>query len=134
MKFFLISVIFGICILFSGCSLKMGSFSEQTHFTYPNSNVKPLGYVKAALSKTSYFIPPAITNEDVTNLMNDALAQKSGADLIINYRVNTINTCYPFDVMPIFWKTDIILEGTAVNMEVGIQELQETVEKSKYKY
>jgi len=132
MKFFLTSVIIGTCVLFSGCSLKMGSFSAQTHFTYPNSNVKPLGYVRAVLSKTSYLVPPTITSEDIINLMNDALAQKSGADLVINYRVNTINTCYPFDVMPVFWKTDIILEGTAVNMEIGIKELQEAVEKSKY--
>ncbi len=120
-----------VCMVFSGCSTILGGFYEQTHFSYPNSNIKPLGHVKAALSKTSVFIPPVVTEEDIRSLLNKALAQQSEADLIINYRTNTINTVY-IPTLPIFWKTDVILEGTAVSMEVGAQELQEAVEKSKY--
>ena len=72
----------------------MGKFDTNTHFAYPNSNITPLGQVKVATNKSSILIPPFIAYDDVKELINKGLAQKPGADLIINYKVDTTVTSY----------------------------------------
>ena len=67
-----------------------------------------------------------LDKEKVLKLMNDALAQKPGADMIVNYRLDTTYTMYPFYIVQ-----TIKLEGTAANMQVGEKDL---LEKSKYKW
>jgi hypothetical protein len=107
---------------FSGCSTKFGDFAEQTHFSFPNSNVKPLGHVEASKVKWGFVIPPSLTADDVREMINEALAQKAGADLVINYKTDTKVTGIPF-----VYKLTMTLSGTAVSMEVGEQELFDQV-------
>ena len=125
-----ISTIFIILgfFVFTGCSLTVGKFDANTHFAYPNSNITPLGHVKVATSKSSILIPPDITYNDVKELIDKGIAQKPGADLIINYKVDTTVTSY----LGLFYSLEITLQGTAVKMEVGEKELQETIKKSRY--
>lgn len=114
----------GISVLLGGCSTTIGSFKPATHFTYPNSNVRPLGHISITEKDGRFLLPPELTKEKILKLMNDALTQKPGADMITNYRIDTTYTMLPFYTIQ-----TIKLEGTAVDMEVGDQEL---LEKSKY--
>jgi hypothetical protein len=123
-------IVIAVCASFFGCTQKMGTFSEQTHFSYPNSNVKPLGQVKSSIKKTRILFPYLYKAEDIKGLINEALAQKPGADLLINYKTDTKITSLPFPPY-LIWQT-VTLEGTAASIEVGEQELQEAIEKSGY--
>ena len=116
-----------ICTLFWGCTSKMGSFSDETHFSYPNSNVKPLGKVSVSITKSSFFIPPILTSQDARKLMHEALRQEAGADMIINYSIDTQYTSIFF-----YHKSTTILEGTAVTMEIGKQIFKETIDQIEY--
>jgi len=108
-----------------GCSTTVGTFQPTTHFAYPNSNVQPLGHISASISEGSFIFPPSLDKEKILKLMNDALAQKPGADMITNYRLDTTYTMYPY-----YTVQTVKIEGTAAKMEVGEQDL---LEKSKYK-
>lgn len=102
-----------------GCSSTIGTFTPSTNFTYPNSNVRPLGHVKVSAKKEDFFFAPALTKDNVTDLMNDALAQQPGADMLVNYRLDTTYTMFPF-----YYIQTITLEGTAVDMiTLGEQDL-----------
>lgn len=114
----------GISVLLGGCSTTLGSFKPATHFTYPNSNVRPLGHISISQKEGRFLFPPELSKEKILKLMNDALTQKPGADMIINYRIDTTYTTFLFYTIQ-----TIKLEGTPVDMEVGEQEL---LEKSKY--
>jgi hypothetical protein len=118
-------------IFTAGCSAKFGSFEEKSHFAFPNSNVKPLGQVSVEKSKTSFIIPPSLDAADVRELLGQALQQKAGADLVINYKVDTKITVIPIPIFSIFTLT-MSLSGTAVSMEVGEKELMETIKQVGY--
>lgn len=117
------------CAFLTSCSTTRGGFGEQTHFDYPNSNVKPLGHVSATVKKTGFFFPPSWGAEDVKTLIERALSQKPGADILINYKTNTTFTSWV--ILPIY-SSEMVLEGTAVSMTIGRQELQEQFNDSKY--
>lgn len=109
----------------SGCTTTGGFFKEQSHFDYPNSNVKPLGAVKSTFSKGRFLIPYTPKKQDVIKLIDDALAHKPGSDILINYYINTSYTEYPFFIV-----TKMTLHGTAATMVVGEQNL---VNESRYR-
>lgn len=106
----------------AGCSMTMGNTGDKTHFAYPNSNVQPLGEVSSSFSKTTFLIPPMIETGDIKKLMEDALIQKPGSDLLINYKIDTTMTMFP--VVPIYMLR-VDLKGTASKMTVGLKELKE---------
>ncbi len=121
-------IAFGVLIISfmqAGCSTTRGTFEPTTHFAYPNSNVQPMGHISATVSEGSFLIPPTLDKEKVLKLMNDALAQQPGADAVVNYRLDTTYTGYL-----IYYVQTVKLEGTAVKMQVGEQDL---LEKSKYR-
>ena len=123
------AAIFSVIILqfLSGCTTTMGMIGDKSHFTYPNSNVEPLGTVSAEVSKTSFLIPKSFDKEDIRQLFNQALIQKAGADVLINYRIDTKFTTIP--VIPLIFST-VTISGTAAKMTVGQKELLEL--KSTY--
>jgi hypothetical protein len=125
MRYLSISGIAAIAVFQIGCSTTHGTFEPTTHFGFPNSNIQPLGHISTSISEGQFLIPPSLDKEKVLKLMNDALAQKPGADMIINYRLDTTYTMYP-----LYTVQTIKLEGTAANMQVGEKDL---LEKSKYK-
>ncbi len=114
--------------IITGCSMKAGSFDTETHFSFPNSNVTPLGQVKSTLSRWSFLASP-VEGDDALNLVNEAISQKSGADLMINYTLDTKMTMFPLFI----YKTDMVVDGTAAKMNIGEQELQNKLDIVKYR-
>jgi hypothetical protein len=106
-----------------GCSSTRGTFQPNTHFAYPNSNVQPLGHVIGNVKEGSFIIPPELTKEKALKLISDTLAQKPGADMIVNYRLDTTYTVYPFYSLPLYIVQEIKLEGTAAKMDLGEQNI-----------
>ncbi len=122
-----IAVMYFLCMT-AGCGSKLGSFDSESHFSFPNSNVTPLGQVKSSLSRWSFFVFP-VEGDDALNLVNEAMAQKPGADLMINYVLDTKMVMFP----PLFYKADMTVEGTAAKMEIGEQGLGKTLDQLKYR-
>lgn len=125
MNLFYIIGVLTFSLFLTSCSTTQGSFEPTTHFGYPNSNVQPLGHISVTETEGRFLLPPELDKEKILKVMNDALAQKPGADMIINYRIDTTYTSYPFYIVQ-----TIKLEGEAAKMNVGEKEL---LEKSKYR-
>ena len=118
-------------VLAPGCSTTVGDTYPSTHFTFPNSNVKPMGTVSAQKTKGSVFIPRVFKSKDLVEVMNDALAQKPGSDILINVKADTVLTQIPIPILTIYF-TKWRIEGTAAKMEVGEKDLRDTMEEIKY--
>jgi hypothetical protein len=128
MKLILLLIIASSVGLLAGCIVEGGRFSPESHFSFPNSTVVPLGQVKATRSRWSV-LTPSLSGDDALELMREALAQKAGADLIIDYVLDTTTTIFP----PFIYKTDMVFEGTAVKMTIGRQELQSILNQANYR-
>lgn len=106
----------------SGCTV--GYFyrlGPQSHFAYPNSNVKALGPVKLKTQTKTSVTPQVTTGDNDEMVYNKAIAQVAGANMILDYvRVSTV---YKWPGLPIYWNEEE-LEGTAAQMEVGKQGLK----------
>lgn len=102
----------------TGCYSKMGGFEPNSHFAYPNSNVKALGPVEASDYKLGFIFGRSVDSKFITGIYNEAL-KKSGGDLIIDSKVD-ISTfmLWPFSVMT------LTVDGTAATMALGKQELK----------
>jgi hypothetical protein len=111
-----------------GCTMNMGNYGTNSHFAYPNSNVTPLGQVKATTSKIGFIIPPSYDDGEIITLTQDAIAQQQGADLLLNFTLDTKMTIFPF-----IYKMDITIDGTAAKLDVGTQELKDFYDRVKYK-
>lgn len=94
----------------------------QSHFDFPNSNVRPIGPVKVKQpGRSSLFYPPMPTGDDDMALYNAALQQVEGGDLVTDYIKTT--RLYSAWLVPIYWSEHEI-EGTVAEMEVGRQRLR----------
>lgn len=127
MKLIKVIVVTFSLVLITGCAVTAGRFNTETHFSFPNSNVVPLGQVKSTMSRWSFLLPN-VTGDDALGLMKEALAQQSGTDLVINYVLDTKTTIFPLFI----YKTDMVLEGTAAKMEIGEQELRSVIKQVEY--
>ena len=117
MKIYLIGM---VSILLSACTTVSYDLHPQSHYDYPNSNVKPLGEAVGKVSQTSFFIPPmGINGEMERQAIEDALKTKPGSDILINYISETKRT-----MLPIINIIDYTVHGTAASMSVGIQKLK----------
>lgn len=114
--------VLSLALLVSGCTVgQFHRMGPQSHFSYPNSNVKTVGPVKVELRGTSSWLTPLsfMTSEIDQRVFNAAIAQADGADLITDYiRTTTIKK-----FLGIYWTTEY-LEGTAARMEIGKQHLR----------
>lgn len=115
-----IFIIVLLAFTFFGCTMKIGQFVPNSHFAFPNSNVKPLGHVSAEVSKVRVFVAAMVDKKMIDEVMNKALKQKGG-DLLINYKNTTSVTFFP--IVPIF-VTKVRVEGTACEMTIGRQYLK----------
>ncbi len=105
--------------LVPGCKMmQIAEIGPQTHFNYPNSNVKALGPVKVEADGPSGLMMTFRTGEMDQKLYNTAIAQVEGANIIVDY-IRTTDVYY-VPVLPIFW-SKVKLEGTAAKMELGVQ-------------
>lgn len=114
----LLVIIALICSLTTGCLSKVGGVHPNSHFAYPNSNIEALGPVEASASRFSLIMGTVVDKKFVQEVYNKAL-QKSGGDLIINYKFDT----EVLMVFPVFITT-LKLKGTAAKMTVGVQQLK----------
>lgn len=119
-KYLTLALITGIIL--SGCSIEYGQQVISSHYVYPNSNVTPLGYTSAELSKIGIIFPSQIKKNDYERLFNEALSKHQGADIIIDMGIDVKYTQIPIPILTI-WITKFTLQGTAANMEVGEQDL-----------
>ena len=103
-----------------------GYVLPQTHYTYPNSNVTPLGPVKArAMVEGTLHDFPNITKA-ISDAINKAI-RKSGGDLLINTTVGgNLNTYSKFEngKMKVRYEAFVEVQGTAAKMEIGKQKLR----------
>lgn len=101
----------------------------QSHFTFPNSNVIPIGTANGTASRIGDVDNFPDISGAISEAMDKAIASK-GADLLINANVNgtltTITTTtqsgYNFDIS-IEYKYDVVVQGTAARMTIGKQKL-----------
>jgi hypothetical protein len=90
----------------------------QSHFSFPNSNVQPIGPVRAEVSKTNLFFPDVGNPNLEQDAVRHALSEKGG-DLLINGRYFWSST-YFYLLIPIY-STTLVVEGEAATMQIGRQ-------------
>ena len=116
---YLIIIVLMLSNLMTGCwsKIRSGDFVPKSHFTDSDSVVKPLGTVKAEWKDWStWFVPMKDFGfDEAMSLYDQALAQKPGADLLINYRLDTINSQYFF----VYITKSVVIQGTAADVQTG---------------
>lgn len=99
---------------------------SQSHFTFPNSNVIPLGSGKGAAKVHGDIYNFPDVGSATTNAMEQAIKSKGG-DLMINVMINTVTTTTTVisgGDFSISFDVDISVQGTVAKMEVGKQMLK----------
>lgn len=107
-------------VMVSGCS--MGSFVTflpQSNFSYPNSNVTPIGAAKGESSTWSVFFP-VFSDADMQQEAIEQAVKSKGGDMLIDYVGTSRITMYPLGPIYIY-QTTYIAEGTVAKMEIGKQ-------------
>lgn len=109
-------------LLLSLEACSMGSFVmffPQSHFSYPNSNVTPIGPATGESSTVSLFIPVFWDADMQEEALAKAIKQKGG-DMLIDYVGTTEITMFPLMFINIYMTTYKV-EGTVAKMELGKQ-------------
>ncbi|MFN3077047.1 MAG: hypothetical protein ABT940_09255 [Alphaproteobacteria bacterium] len=102
------------------CTQTMDTYAISSRFTYPNSDIQPVGRVTNEVSRVTFF-GAAIMDKEVFDELYTKAAQKKGGDRVIDYIVTTEVTSYP--VIPIV-STKFKLEGTVCkDVAIGRQKL-----------
>jgi hypothetical protein len=116
------SIVICFVVLFlSACTQKSYTLNPQSHFDYPNSNIKPIASTSGTVSEISFsFSPPNLSGELERIAIEDALKKQAGADILINFIGEQKTT--QILILPIFSITYTV-RGTAAKMEVGKQYL-----------
>ena len=114
----------GVCLVFAlgivtGCSMKFGSLEPNTQFVYPNSNVHVLGPVSASMTKLGILgIGGFFSGDEIRSVYREALAQRAGANVIVNFNQDTVSTMWMIVTVNTY-----TISGDAASMEVGKQRL-----------
>jgi len=109
-----------LIFVLSGCaSIKTGELVPKSRFVDSDSVVKPLGMVKAEYSTWSFFIPPEFNLDKTYSLYDKVLAQKPGANILINYRLDNTYSAYFLPFLIPWYTLEVTLEGTAAKVEIG---------------
>lgn len=122
-------MIVGLIFFFlTGCTiLSQVDIIPQSHFTYPNSNVEPLGTVSGSASILKIGVID-LSYDLIEKAYNDALAKKGG-DLLINIKfTRKVDAIYLYIVT--LYSTRIDIEATAAKADIGMQELS-TIKNSQ---
>lgn len=112
------TMVLGVALLAAACTMKGGDLDTNNRYTFPNSNVAPLGYVSAEVTKTDFFWSSGADREMRDQVLRAALAQKH-ADMIIDYKWTTEVTAYPLFITT----TRLRLDGTAASADLGGQDV-----------
>jgi len=109
-----------VVFFLSACTQKSYTLNPQSHFDYPNSNIKPIASTSGTVSEISFF-SPYLSGELERIAIEDSLKKQEGADILINY-VGELKTT-SFLILPIHSITYTV-RGTAAKMDVGKQYLK----------
>ena len=113
----------GVCAV-AGCKVgQVTQIGPQSYFNYPNSNVTPLGPVKARVPGPGGLMLQTATGELDAKVYREALAKVPEANLLIDYVKTTHMYMAPLWLVNVYW-SEIEIEGTAAKMEVGKQVLR----------
>lgn len=115
--------LFVICaFMLTGCVVGgSAKLKPNSHFAYPNSNIKALGPVKGESSTVSLMMPTVLTGSMMEEAYRSALSS-SGGDMIIDaIEVSTVRLI-PIPYISVYYST-FTVEGTAAKMELGVQKL-----------
>jgi len=114
-------VIVPLMLAMTGCTMIHMSYPEaQSHFTYPNSNVVPIGHGTGSASTSG--MSPAMQDADLElQAINQAIAQKGG-DLLVDYHITTDVKMIPLMFL-VLYQTTVTVDGTVAKMEIGKQTL-----------
>ena len=119
-----IFVVFSAYVAFGCAGCTVGQFyriGSNSHFAYPNSNVKALGPVVVKSTRFDMFGPSMMNSDADVKLFDKAISQVEGANILSDYvRVTTLKAT---PVIPVHWVEESI-EGTAARMEVGQQDIK----------
>ena len=112
----------------------------QSHFSYPNSNVIPLGQVTGSSHKTGSLSDFPRIDQATIEAIDNAIHSKPGADMLINATTSGVLTTTTTTTtnnkidgysgkqldsnLDIKYDLDFTVTGTAVKMEVGEQILK----------
>ena len=121
-KHFVFAAILVSAMLLSACSTTRGSYSDRSHYVYPNSNVEPIGQTQAVLEKSSVVLTPQIDRGEIETLIEKAISKRPDADILIDYKTNTKRSSYGIGIIT-YNKLQVTVEGTAADMEVGEKDL-----------
>lgn len=112
--------------MLAGCTTSANVLSQQSRFAYPNGNFAPQGYAAAERKYTRFFTAPEMGPLEFQELEREALATKPGADLLVDYLVESKVTQVPFQFLPIVTFTTFRVEGTAMRFtELGRQQFRD---------
>ncbi len=104
------------------CTTGHSDFIQASHYTFPNSNVVPMGTVSGKVSKWTLFSAKLIDETVAREAIYEALRQKGG-NMLINYTASTTTTAIP--IPPIFlamvFRTVYTVEGMACTVDTGRQ-------------
>lgn len=110
----------------AGCTTSGNLLSQQSRFAYPNGDYQALGRVSATRKYTRLFTAPEMGAVEFQDLERQALATKPGADLLVDYLVQSDVTQIPLQILPIVTFTTFRVEGTAVHFtELGRQQFRD---------
>lgn len=107
----------------AGCTVGSSvALKPQSHFSYPNSNVTPIGRVRGEATTQSIFAPNFMDADVELEAIQAALKEKGG-DVLIDYVLSTKTTMIPLFILNVF-VTTYTVEGTAAKMVIGKRELR----------
>ena len=112
-----------LLLFVAGCTVASGvALKPQSHFSYPNSNVVPLGRVQGEASVTTILTPTIMDADLEDEAIQKALSQKGG-EILIDYTLTTQIKFIPIPIFPIYITTYRV-DGTAAKMTIGKQKLR----------
>lgn len=104
----------------SACTQKMYTLNPQSHYDYPNSNIKPIANTSGTVSEMAISLKPlGLSGKLERQAISDALGKHSGTDILINYVGEQKRTSLVF-----IQSVTYTVTGTAAKMEIGKQYLK----------
>lgn len=126
MRFFPLALLALAGAVLGGCVASQSvEIYPESHFIHPNSNVTKLGPVRSTTRSSVQVFVPSGPRTPATDrkLYQDALAQESEAEAIVDAVLVARQYFLPLWFLPVFWTT-YDFQGTAARMEVGEQYLR----------
>jgi len=110
-------------VLLTGCAVSnIGGTYTNKQFVYPNSNITPLGYTSAKITKVQFLMlnPVRFKKKDYEKAERKALSAYPEADILINGSADWTQYWVLMNYIIVYRYR---LTGEAAKMEVGMQDI-----------